>query len=224
MLKIGASARAALVRTCGAVLLLGLATAATAQPRPMEEGTHYERIDPPIATDTPEDVIEVLDVFWYGCPVCAEFEPMMSYYGGEVRGDVAMRRMPAIWNAAMRTHAQAYYTAVQLDVAAQAHPLLFQYLQQEHQPLNTQEQARAFFARLGIAAELFDTAWRSQQVADAVALAEHNTAAAGITRLPALVVNGRYRVVRNEGVPELPEVVVTANLLIKILRDERRTD
>jgi len=212
------------MQACGMALLLGLSIGATAQPRPMEEGRHYERIDPPIATDTAEDVIEVLDVFWYGCPVCAEFEPMMSYYGGEVRGDVAMRRMPAIWNAVMRTHAQAYYTAVKLDVAAQAHPLLFQHLQQEHQPLNTQEQARALFGKLGISAELFDEAWNSEEVADSLALAERNTAAAGITRLPALVVNGRYRVIRNEGVPELPEVVITANQLIKILRDERRTD
>jgi Predicted dithiol-disulfide isomerase involved in polyketide biosynthesis len=205
-------------------VLLFVSAIALAQPRPMDEGKHYERIDPPIATDTPPEIIEMLDVFWYGCPVCSEFEPMMSYWGGEVRGDLVLHRMPAIWNPVMKLHAQIYYTAVQLKIDDEAHSAAFRHIHEKHQPLNTVDQARAFFAELGVAADAFEQAWNSPEVAAALAEAEQKTKAAGISRLPTLVVNGRYRVVRNEGVPELPEVVITANQLIKILRDERRTD
>jgi thiol:disulfide interchange protein DsbA len=208
------------------VLCTGLVLSldAAAQPRPMDEGKQYEVISQPLPTDTPEDVIEVLDVFWYGCPVCQEFEPMMTYWGEQVRGDLAMRRMPAIWNPVMKLHAQVYYTAVQLEVIDRAHPAAFRYIHENKQPLNTIEQARAFFAELGVANDAFEQAWNAEPVLAALVQAEQKTAAASVKRLPALVVNGRYRVVRNEGVPELPEVVITANQLVKLLREERRID
>jgi thiol:disulfide interchange protein DsbA len=195
-----------------------------AQPPLMEEGRSYETIAPPLATDTGPDVIEMLDVFWYGCPVCREFEPMMSYWGSQVRGDLTLRRMPAIWNPLMRLHAQLYYAAVQLKVVEKAHPAAFRYIHERHQPLDTVDQARAFFGELGVEGPAFEQAWNSPEVAEALTLAERRTQASGIKRLPALVVNGRYRVMRNESVPELPEVVITANQLVTVLRDERRPD
>ena len=209
-----------------ALLAMGmlLVSALQAQPRPMVDGEHYFSITPAVATQANADTIEILDVFWYGCAVCMEFEPMMTYYGGEIRGDLTMRRMPAIWNPLMRTHAQLYYTAVQLELAERIHPAAFRYIQVEKQPLNNVDQIREFFASAGTSAEDFDTAWNSEEVRTAVAKAEQDTGAAGIDRLPSLVVNGRYRVVRNEGVPELTEVIITTNQLIRLLRDERRLD
>jgi thiol:disulfide interchange protein DsbA len=214
-------------RVLWAVLLLSSllwGATALAQPRAMEEGHHYEVIKPPLATATRADVIEMLDVFWYGCPVCQEFEPMMTYWGDQVKGDLALRRMPAIWNPLMRIHAQVYYTGVQLKIEQQAHPAAFRYLHDDHQSLNTTAQAQAFFRKLGVADADFERAWNSKEVAQALQQAEQKTRAAGITRVPALVVNGRYRVVRNEYAPELPEVVIIANQLVKVLRDERRID
>jgi thiol:disulfide interchange protein DsbA len=195
-----------------------------AQPPAMEEGRNYEAITPPLATDTGPDVIEMLDVFWYGCPVCQEFEPMMSYWGGQVRGDLTLRRMPAIWNPLMRLHAQVYYTAVQLKIVEKAHPAAFRYIHERRQPLNSVDQARAFFGELGVEGAAFEQAWNAPEVAEALTQAERKTQASGIKRLPALVVNGRYRVIRNESVPELPEVVITANQLVTELRGERRPD
>lgn len=190
----------------------------------MEKGRHFETITPPIATNAASDIIEVLDVFWYGCPVCKEFEPLMTYWGGQVKGDLVMRRLPAIWNPVMRTQAQLYFTAVELNIVSQVHPAAFSYVQEEKKPLNTQEQVSDFFGVLGVAKEDFEKAWYSDNVSSALEAAERDTTAAGINRLPALVVNGRYQVVRNEGVPELERVIITANQLIKVLRDERRTD
>jgi thiol:disulfide interchange protein DsbA len=207
------------------LLSLLLASALTlAQPRPMVEGRNYTTIDPPLATATGPDIIEMLDVFWYGCPLCSDFEPMMTYWGSQVKGDLSLRRMPAIWNPVMKLHAQVYYTAVQLRIDAQAHPAAFRYIHEQRRPLNTLEQARAFFVELGISAADFEQAWNSEQVAQNLQQAEQKTTAAGITHLPTLVVNGRFRVIRNADVPELPEVVITANQLVKLLRDERRID
>lgn len=208
------------------LVLLSLFTGslALAQPREMAEGTHYAVIDPPIATQAAADMIEILDVFWYGCPVCAEFAPTMTWYGEQIRGDLVLRRMPAVWNELMATHAQVYYTGQALNLGDSAHEAAFRYVQEERNTLNNKAEAAAFFAALGVKADDFEKAWTSAEVGEAVATARRDTAAAGITRVPTLAINGRYRVTRNAHVPELSEVVIIGNQLIKILRDERRPD
>lgn len=207
-----------------ALLSLFTGSLALAQPRDMAAGTHYTVIDPPAATQAADDMIEILDVFWYGCPVCAEFAPVMTWYGEQIRGDLVLRRMPAVWNELMATHAQVYYTGQALNLGDSAHQAAFRYLQEERNTLNNKAEAAAFFAALGVKGEDFETTWSSAEVGEAVARARRDTAAAGITRVPTLNINGRFLVTRNAQVPELTEVVIIGNQLIKMLRDERRPD
>lgn len=213
-----------LFRVTCSLLWIMLAAPALAQPRTIDEGHAYQRIEPPLATDTGTERIEILDVFWYGCPVCAEFAPMMTYWGGEIRGDLVMRRMPAIWNEVMRLHAQLYFTAGALKLEPQVHQAAFRLIHEQHEPLNSEAAIRDMFERLGVAAEDFAAAWQSPEVVAAVQRAEQETRAAGIDRVPALIVNGRYRVERNDSLRELPELVIAVNELIKRERDLRRQD
>ena len=76
------------------LMLAFLAAIANAQPRDSVEGIHYQALPKPVPTETPEDVIEVREVFWYGCPECATLEPITTNYRDGVRGDVKMIRMP----------------------------------------------------------------------------------------------------------------------------------
>ncbi len=207
-----------------AVLAVLPATAALAQPLALEEGRDFARIEPALATDTGTERIEILDVFWYGCPVCSEFAPMMSYWGGEIRGDLVMRRMPAIWNDVMRLHARIHFTGVALQLEARVHEAAFRQIHDEQQALNSEAQARSLFEALGVTDEAFTQAWNSPEVLAALERAERETQAAGIDRVPALIVNGRYRVVRNERLRELPDLVLATNELIKRERDLRRAD
>ena len=195
-----------------------------AQPRQMEAGLTHAVLEPAVATQSAADIIEVVDVFWYGCPVCSEFAPMMSYWGGEIRGDLVLRRMPAVWNDIMALHARLYYTAVTLELGAQIHSAAFRQIHEEGKPLDTAEQIRELFTGHGVAADAFDKVWNSPEVLAAVDKAAADTKAAGIDRLPALLVNGRYRVVRNASVSTLPEMIIVTNQLIKAQRDLRRPD
>ncbi|MGA0805492.1 MAG: thiol:disulfide interchange protein DsbA/DsbL [Pseudohongiellaceae bacterium] len=215
--------RAALLAAMSALVPMA-ATPLQAQPLALEAGRDFVRIEPALVTDSGAERIEVLDVFWYGCPVCREFAPMMSYWGGEIRGDLVMRRMPAIWNEVMRLHARIHFTGVALQLEAQVHEAAFRYIHEQQQALNTEAQARKLFTTLGVTDAAFTEAWNSPEVETALQRAERDTQAAGIDRLPALVVNGRYRVVRNQSLRELPDLVVATNELIKRERDLRRAD
>ena len=59
-----------------------------AQPRESVEGVHYQALPKMVPTETPEDVIEVREIFWYGCPECFTLEPTTTTYRDGVRGDV----------------------------------------------------------------------------------------------------------------------------------------
>jgi thiol:disulfide interchange protein DsbA len=213
---------AVFARLLGSLACVVFAATTAAQPRLLEEGREYARIEPVLATQATADRIEILDVFWYGCPVCSELEPMMTYWGGEIRGDLVLRRMPAIWNKTMQLHARIFYTAVALELEQTVHHEVFRRIHEQQQALNHVDLIRALFGELGVTEQRFEQAWNSPEVEAALARAEQDTRDAGIERLPALLVNGRYRVERNDRLQDLPELVLAVNELIKRERDLRR--
>lgn len=195
-----------------------------AQPRESIEGVHYQALPAPVPTGTGEDVIEVRDVFWYGCPECASLAPMMTEYRDGVRGDVKMLRMPAVWNDIMATHARLYYTAVKLGVEDAIHAAAFSAIHEQNNPLRTEPQIRELFATNGVDAAAFDAAWNSQEITAAVQEARLRTGDYAIGKLPAIIVGGRYRVTENDAVFNHTELNIAVNLVIRRLRDERRSD
>jgi thiol:disulfide interchange protein DsbA len=66
------------LRTAGFLAMaLAVAFAAPASAAEWEEGTHYEKLETPVQTDS-DGKIEVAEVFWYGCPHCYRFKPLVE--------------------------------------------------------------------------------------------------------------------------------------------------
>ena len=76
-------------------LLLLLAVPFLAYSATFEEGRNYQRIVPAQPTEG-KGKIEVVELFWYGCPHCYRFQPYMARWLKEKPADVVYRRMPAI--------------------------------------------------------------------------------------------------------------------------------
>lgn len=197
-----------------AVLTFLPAAYATAQPVDYNAGVHYQELSVPVPTVDP-DRIEVREIFWYGCPQCFTFQPMMLDWEREASGDIAFLRVPAVWNKVMETHARIFYTAGSLGVSRAIHQAAFDAIHQENNPLRTVEQVKALFAAQGVGAARFEQAWHSEEVAAGVEAAGLLTEDYGVRRLPAMIVNGKYRVMLNDAVPEHQEMVKAVNMLIK---------
>lgn len=195
-----------------------------AQPRESIEGIHYQALPVPVPTETAEDVIEVREIFWYGCAECFTLEPITTSYRDGVRGDVKMIRSPAVWNDIMATHARLYYTAVAANVEDRIHQAAFAAIHENFNPLRTKSQVRELFLENGVSPEDFETAWQSEEVTSAVQQARLRTGDYAITKLPSMIVNGRYIVNHNEKVHNHVELNIAVNMVIRNLRDERRTD
>ena len=202
--------------------LLLSAALATAQPRASEEGVHYQVIEPPVATAVGPDRIEVTEVFWYGCPQCQGLEPLLTEWGEGVTGDLVFRRMPAVWNEVMETHARIYYAAEAADALGRIHRAAFRAIHEDAEPLRSEAEIRAFFERQGVSAEDFERHWNAPEVSAAVDAARMRTQAYGVEKVPSVVVDGRYRLVQNAAVPDHQELNIAINMVIKQIRDVRR--
>jgi thiol:disulfide interchange protein DsbA len=209
-----------------ALLLLACSSFnALAQPRDAVEGVHYFALPKPVPTDNgAADKIEVREVFWYGCQECSTLEPMMTDWRDGVTGDLVFVRMPAVWNDLMALHARIYYTGKELKMEDRINQAAFRAIQEQQNPLRSEEQVKAFFMENGVAAEAFDTAWNSEAVTTAVNMAKTRTADYGIDKLPTMILNGRYKVVHNAKVFNHVELNIAVNNVIRNLRDERRSD
>ena len=101
---------------------------------------------------------------------------------------------PAMWNAPMKLHAQAYYTAQALGVLEKVHNPMFSALNVDRAPLRSQKAIADLFAQNGVAREEFNKAFNSFGVKSQVRQADARARSYKITGTPEIVVNGKYLV------------------------------
>ena len=175
----------ALIGLLVALLLAGAAVGAA------EETKGYEPIKPPVPTAT-GDQVEVVEVFWYGCGHCWHLEPTMTAWAGTAPPGVAFRRLPATgprWDP----HARAYFAAEALGKLDQFHPALFKAMQVDRRPLLREDDLVKFAGELGIDEQAFRDAYHSFTVEAKLRKAQDLNARYGITGVPAIIVDGKYR-------------------------------
>jgi thiol:disulfide interchange protein DsbA len=177
------------------------------------DGTHYDTISEPVRTADPNK-IEVTEVFWYGCPHCYAFEPLLESWVAKIPADVAFVRSPGMWDELMNTHAQIFYTEMELGVFDKMHSIVFNEIQQKRNYLQTADEIRALFVANGIAAADFDKAWASFQVNSGVRQADTRMRAYGVRGVPNMIVNGKYRVTTTEAVPTHADMLKVVDFLI----------
>ncbi len=163
------------------------------------EGRHYTRLMPAQPTVTGGEKVEVAEVFWYGCGHCATFDPIIEGWADDIPADVVFVRIPAVWNRTLQTHARAFYTAEVLARTSALkdpeglHKAFFTEYHGNGNTLATEGRLKELFARFGVDEESFDKAWSSFEVDQKLRRAADLNRRYGITGVPAIVVNGKYR-------------------------------
>ncbi|MFT5482186.1 MAG: thiol:disulfide interchange protein DsbA [Halieaceae bacterium] len=175
------------------LVLLPLAACAQDGQTSYIEGTHYTTLSQPVRTRN-KDKIEVVEMFWYGCGHCYNFEPLIISWSSKVAADVDFWQSPAMWNAPMKLHAQAFYTAQALGVLEKIHNPMFSALNVDRSPLRSQKAIADLFAQNGVAREEFNKAFNSFGVKSQVRQADARARSYKITGTPEIVVNGKYLV------------------------------
>ena len=173
------------------VLLLPVFMATAALAAGYTEGKEYLALTSPQPTNS-GDKIEVVELFWYGCPHCYQLEPVIEQWRANMPDDVEFVRMPAIVGPPWELLAKAYYTAEFLGVLDKMHLALFDYLHKDKKKITNEAQLQSFFVEQGVSKEDFKNTYTSFAVAMKVSNARLMTQRYGITGVPTIIVNGKY--------------------------------
>lgn len=172
--------------------LLALLLLAPAGFAAIEEGVQYQKVATPQPTSS-GDKIEVLEMFWYGCPHCYHLEPELSDWLQHKPDDVEFVRVPAVLGPSWELLARGYYTAEMLGVLDKIHEPLFDRIHKEHKPIRNVGDLKAFFEQQGVSAADFDKTYNSFAVVTRTNRAKDAHNLYGVTGVPTLIVDGKYR-------------------------------
>lgn len=161
---------------------------------PPVAGVDYELLAEPkrLAPDAP---IEVVQVFNYACGTCALFQPMLNDWKRQIDKDVRLVYVPAPFGGIFDVAANAYLSAEHIGFVEQSHDAIYKAVHVDH-TLHTGEldEVANIYAGLGADREAFVAAFASADVKARLDDARQYAMAAGVTAVPTLIVNGKYKV------------------------------
>jgi thiol:disulfide interchange protein DsbA len=196
--------------------LLLFALNASAQ---FQAGREFQRLEPPHPAAL-DGRIEVIEFFYYGCPVCYETEPFLSRWLGTVPDYVAIRRVPALSSEAWEPLAKLFYTLEALKQVERLHWPVYDNIHFEDLKLGDEKVMVDWAVRNGIEREAFVQAYGSAAVADKVAQARELLKAYGVRAVPTFIVDGKFLTsARLAGGTE--QVVQVLDHLARLAREER---
>ena len=188
----------AAVKICALTVICALCPWVVAQ-EAYVEGTHYHRIDVPVATGLEQiepKQVEVLEVFSYMCIHCYSFDPLLEQWKSTSKpANAVFNRLPAVFSDDWALMAKAFYAAEILGVSDAMHGPLFDAVHVKPTNLRNEDlMARVFEEGAGVDPDEFAKVYNSFFVRSRVMQAQGKSKAYGITGVPTMIVNGKYRV------------------------------
>ncbi|MBS0421576.1 MAG: thiol:disulfide interchange protein DsbA/DsbL [Proteobacteria bacterium] len=160
-------------------------------------GVNYDPLVPAQPTTVGPGKVEVVEVFWLGCPHCAALEPYIQSWLKNKPSYIEFVRVPVMWGPAHRAHAHLFYTIAALnrqDLVQKA----FDAIQNQHQMLFAQSDDDTLKAQVawatsnGIKADDYTKAYNSFSVNSNLQRAEQLTQRYHVEGVPLIVINGKY--------------------------------
>lgn len=167
-------------------LLISLSTVTQA------ESLGYETLSPAQPTQN-QDKIEIIEFFWYGCPHCYSFEPVLAKWLKTKPANVEFIRQPAVFSSLWGKHAKAYFVAEALGVVDKVHVDFFDAIQNKKQKLTSEDQLAKFFVAHGVDETEFRNTFNSFLIDAKLRQAKAMAPRYGITGVPAIIINGKYK-------------------------------
>jgi thiol:disulfide interchange protein DsbA len=157
------------------------------------EGIEYQRVVPEQPTTVAKGKIEVVELFWYGCPHCYRLEPTLKKWLKNKPANVVFFRIPATFNKLWNIHAQAYITASIMGVVEKTHQAFFDSIHKLKKRLDTPQKIADFYASHGVDRKQFLSVFNSFAVKAKLARYRNLMEAYGAKSVPTIVINGKYR-------------------------------
>ncbi|MFI5777610.1 thiol:disulfide interchange protein DsbA/DsbL [Nocardia sp. NPDC051570] len=159
----------------------------------IREGVQYALL-PRSMRVSPSDRIVVWEFFWYGSPQCCALESTLRPWVREQAADVRFGRVSALFGGPWDAHGQMHLTLDLMGLADdEMVDSVYKSIHGERRRLTTLDDQTTFLAQQGIDLDTYLTTFHSFAVRARLAQTKDRTHRVGMTNVPTLVVNGKYR-------------------------------
>ena len=201
-----------------AALMLLLSTSVMADP---QVGIEFDRTTQVIPTDNPAK-IEVMEIFWYGCPHCYHLEPQLAAWVKKLPGDVYFKRVPGLPRPDWAPMAKAYYAMETLGLLEKLHTPLFEAIHKQRvlRPNDDAGTIDWLTKQSGLDRKKVEEAYNSFSINTKLNRAAQIFRASGATGVPSLVIDGKY-ITSSTMAGGNVEALKTADYIIENVRQDR---
>jgi thiol:disulfide interchange protein DsbA len=162
-------------------------------------GTNYKVVSPAQPTNVAPGKVEVIEMFWYGCPHCFALDPVLESWRKNKADYIEFVRVPVTWGEVHRAHAHLFYTLQVLGKLEELHSKVFAEIHTNNNMLFTPNdpmatlRAQVQFAKdNGISEADFRKAYNSFAVQAKLQEADDLTRRYRIEAVPTMVIAGKY--------------------------------
>ncbi len=152
----------------------------------------YDEISPAFNTSS-GDKIEVIEFFWLGCPHCYSFDPSIEEWRTTKPDHVAFVREAPPLNPAWEQHSRGFYAAQVLGIEDEFVQAMFDAIHGSgKKSMRKPKDIAKLAATLGVDEDKFLSTMKSFAVVTKMNRAQQLARSAGLTGVPAIVINGKY--------------------------------
>jgi thiol:disulfide interchange protein DsbA len=161
-------------------------------PQPIDSSTVKMMMSFRKSADTPVGKIEVTEFFWYGCPHCSEFNPLLEAWVKKQGPDVIFKRVPVAFDDRFKPHSKMFHALDELGLADKLTPIVFREIHENHNYLMTEQAQIDFLSKNGVDPQKYKAAYDSFSAnsllqRDAKLMTDYK-----IDGVPTLAIQGKY--------------------------------
>jgi thiol:disulfide interchange protein DsbA len=201
------------------LLAIALSVAGLTANADIHPGKEYELVSPSQPVETGNS-IEVLELFFYPCPHCFNLDPELNKWVKQLPKDVTFRRLPAIFNPAVIPFAKTFYTFEAMGLTERLHSEFFNAYHVKHNHFSDDNAIFDWVEKQGVPKKSFIDIYSSFSIQSKALRAQQLTKAYGISGVPTIVVDGKYRT-SVDSTGSHAGLLSALDLLIKQARRER---
>ena len=147
-------------------------------------------VEQPVRTG---DRIEVLEIFWYGCPHCYALEPYLKKWLRNKPEFVEFVQLPAVLNRSWAFDARVFYTFVALGLIDELHEAYFDAIHKDRRRMKKVEQVASWAQEQGVDPQLILDTFNSFGVDSMLANATQMSGRYEADGVPTIIIDGKYR-------------------------------
>ena len=163
-----------------------------AQAKAPQAGVDFIKLDKPAPVEAPAGKIEVVEFFWYSCPHCNAFEPVLSNWAKALPKDVAFKRVPIAFRDDFVPQQKLFFALEAMGLVEKLHARVFAAIHGDKQNLTSAEAIAAWVVKQGVDKAKFLEQFNSFSTATKATRARQLQDAYRLEGVPAMGIAGLY--------------------------------